>query len=188
LEYCQGSDIQKWSDFSNTYSINTLPTGNTKTNPINATTISSIPVNSEHILPGVSGQHFITLSVIQKGIKRDFFLGQVQLNLNEDYLWKRGGSFTANLEDVKFLCKDKNGQEIKFDYSATPQGSITFQLDVFHGMNAECGHVLGVAIEDYIRALNKLPPSIGSFIFPRKVVIATEKLKVSFPFYSADYL
>jgi len=46
-------------------------------------------------------------------------------------------------------------------------------------MNAECGHVMGVAIEDYIRSLNKLPPAIGAFVFPRKLVIAAERLTQS---------
>jgi hypothetical protein len=75
------------------------------------------------------------------------------------------------LEEAKMVLRDKNGQELKLDYSATPQGAVVFSLEVFHGMHAECGNVLAVSVEDYIRAINKLPASTA-YVLQRKTVAA----------------
>eukprot|EP01036_Dinobryon_divergens_P023992 gene23993-32397_t len=140
--------IQTWCDFSSTQSF----TSNAKSNRN-----PSAQFNSQHLLPGVSASQMITLSVIQKGANRDYFLGQVCVNLQVDNLWMEGGTLHEDLCQAQYPVKDKSGQDLKFSYSPSPQGQLKFHLQVFHSMKAECGSVLGSHIEDFTRLLHKLP-------------------------------
>lgn len=164
IEMVDGVEEQRWSESS----------------PIHALLVPLAPVstrasfhqskelicnfNHDITLAGVSGHQIIALTVLQKGQKRDFVLGQTSLQLSHHHLWKRGGSFKRNLEEAKHLLQDKNGLDLKHDYSTTPQGTISFKLSVFPGMQAECGHVHAPPLDDYIRALHKIPPSMAFFI------------------------
>ena len=156
---------QKWLEISSTV---TFPSVS------KLTCHSSISFHSEHVLAGVSGSQLITVSVIQKGPRRDFFLGQVCLDLHLDHLWKKGGHLKCELAHLEHSIKDKNGQDIKFDYSYPPQGTLKVHLTVFNGMKAECGSVVGVPLEDFIRSINKLPSS-SAFLFHRKSLSSSEK-------------
>ena len=147
VDKTRGLCTQSWHDVSAITSFS----ANSK-----LTQYPTVPFHSQHVLPGVSALQTITMSVIQKG-KRDFFLGQVSLHLQDDNIWMKGGTLQKELEEVQFLVKDKSGQDMKFNYSPAPQGQLKFRLQVFLGMKSECGNVLGSHIEDFTRSLNKLP-------------------------------
>lgn len=114
--------IQTWCDFSSAQSF----TSNAKPNRN-----PSAQFNSQHLLPGVSASQMITLSVIQKGANRDYFLGQVCVNLQVDNLWMEGGTLYEDLSQAQYLVKDKSGHDLKFSYSPSPQGQLKFHLQVF---------------------------------------------------------
>ena len=123
----------------------------------------SIEFNSEHWLPGVSGLDLITVSVIQKGSVKDFFLGQVCVDLSVNELWLNGGSFKEALVEKLFVIK-KVGMDAQYGYPPQPQGQLNFHVHVFNGLATECGYVLGSPSEDYVRVLQKLPPA-SAFLF-----------------------
>ena len=159
VDQARGFHNQTWHDFSTTTS---FPANSKLTHQ------PSVPFNSQHVLPGVSALQTIMLSVIQKG-KRDYFLGQVSLNLQQDNLWMKGGTLQKELEEVQHLVKDKSGQDMKFNYSPSPQGQLKIRLQVFLGMKSECGSVLGSHIEDFIRVLSKLPAT-SAFLYHNSMV------------------
>lgn len=94
---------------------------------------------------------------------KDFFLGQVCVDLSANDLWRTGGSFKEPLTE-KYFVKGKLGMDVQYSYPPQPQGLLKFQVHVFNGLAVECGYVLGSPSEDFVRVLQKLPPS-PAFLF-----------------------
>eukprot|EP01035_Chromulina_nebulosa_P023449 gene23449-30394_t len=134
----------------------------------------SIEFNTEHWLPGVSGLDVVTISVIQKGSVKDFFLGQVCVDLSANYLWRTGGSFEEKLTE-KYFVKGKLGMDVQYSYPPQPQGFLKFQVHVFNGLGVECGYVLGSPSEDFVRVLQRLPPS-PAFLFSTSALPSSSRI------------
>lgn len=124
-------------------------------------------VEERMMLPGVSGNSVVVLSVLQRGVSKDVLLGQISLDLGPDHLWKRGGHFSLNLSDQEYAIKDHIGMDMKTDTRFLPCGSIDFELMAFNGMTSECGYCYATNADDLVRTLAKLPDYKG-FIVPSK--------------------
>ena len=106
----------------------------------------------------------LILSVIQSSLNKETVLGQAKLDLSADNLWRDGGSFVKSLVNESHVFLDKNGRPMKYHYSPQPQGTISFTVEVYHGMGAECGNVTGTPIDEYVRSVSRLAAS-AAFIF-----------------------
>lgn len=122
-------------------------------------------VEERIMLPGVSGFSTIILSVLQRGVSKDFLLGQCSLNLGNDHIWKRGGHFNLVLQEQEYAIKDHIGMDMKTDSRLIPCGSIEFDLIAFNGMTSECGYCYATNADDFVRTLARLPDYRG-FIIP----------------------
>ena len=148
VDQIRGQRAQTWCDFTSTQPY--TPHSKLNRNP-------SAQFNTQYLLPGVSASQIITLSVIQKGAKRDYFLGQVCVNLEVDSLWMTGGTLEEELSQPQYMVKDKSGHDMKFSFSPSSQGHLKFHVHVLRSMTAECGSMVASHIEDLTRFLHKLP-------------------------------
>ena len=145
IDQSRGEMIQSWRLLSSIKKLTLYP---------NST--FDITFEESVMLGGVSGFNTIVLSCFQKGVARDIFLGQVAIDLSENYIWRKGGFFQAMpLTKAEYELRDNIGMEMKADYRSPPRGSITFELTAYRGMSSECGYCNATSAEDIIRAIGK---------------------------------
>lgn len=113
------------------------------------------------MLGGISGFNVIVLTVFQKGFGRDIILGQVGIDLSDNYIWRKGGKFDMKLSKQDFEIKDNIGMDMKVDHRAEITGDISFELTSYRGMSSECGYCQASNAEDIIRSLARLPDVPG---------------------------
>eukprot|EP01039_Chlorochromonas_danica_P003835 gene3835-4188_t len=124
-------------------------------------------IEEKIMLPGISGNSIIVLTVLQKGVTKDILLGQCSIAVGEDHIWKKGGQFSLRLEEQEFAIKDSVGVDMKIETKMIPTGTIDFELIPFNGMTSECGHCYATNPDEIVRNLNRLPGYRG-FIIPHR--------------------
>ena len=98
LSYNKGNISQSWRVSSSFISI--------------TSTDKHLPLDARLFLGGVSGFHKIVISMFQKGLLKDTFLGQAHLDLGHGYIWKRGGQFCLELGQPECVLRDHVGMEV----------------------------------------------------------------------------
>jgi hypothetical protein len=121
------------------------------------------------MLGGVAGVDTIVFTVVQssgKSSNKDIFLGQASVDMESYSLWTKGGKLNLKLHDMEFLLNDNNGAIMDFLYPSKINskskdsinwGNIAFSVDVYYGMNADCGWIYASAIDELARVVKKLP-------------------------------
>ena len=94
------------------------------------------------MLPGVNGNAVLVFTVVDKEENKDQFLGQIALPLKD--LWKDGGRFDIDLEDLSYVIKESNGQNSEILYEKIdPQGYLTIELTPLSFLHSACGYLDG---------------------------------------------
>jgi len=108
------------------------------------------------LIPGISGNSTLVITVLDEDEMRDQFLGQAAIPLGgQGDLWLKGGTFDIDLDDLQYVIRNNNTQQADIAYEkVAPQGSVTVELKPMCSLHSVCGPIEGPH-SDVLSTLNK---------------------------------